>query len=110
MELRYKREVAVGGILIAGTLAFVVLWMWLRGQSFKKSVLVPVTFENVVGLKKGDPVRTSGVRVGSVKTIHLDSVGHVTVTLDVHDGPPPRSDATARIESQDLFGARYVEY
>lgn len=110
MELRYKREVAVGGLLLAGVAAFLVLMMWLKGKSFAKSVLVPVTFEDVMGLKVGDPVRTSGVRVGAVKKILLVSPGNVRVTLDVHDGPPPRDDAKARILSQDLFGARYIEY
>src|SRR5689334_12514174 len=110
MELRYKREVAVGGLLIVGTLAFVVLMMWLKGKSLRKSVLVPVTFEDVMGLKPGDPVRTSGVRVGAVKKIELKSPGNVLVTLDVLDGPPPKDDAKARILSQDLFGARYIEY
>jgi len=110
MELRYKREVAVGGLLIMGALAFVILMMWLKGKSFRKSVIIPVTFSDVMGLKQGDPVRTSGVRVGMVKDIKLISPGDVLVTLDVLDGPPPRDDAKAHILSQDLFGARYIEY
>jgi phospholipid/cholesterol/gamma-HCH transport system substrate-binding protein len=110
MELRYKREVAVGGLLIVGTLAFIILMMWLKGKSFRSSVLVPVTFEDVMGLKQGDPVRTSGVRVGAVRKIELKSPGNVLVTLDVLDGPPPKDDAKVRILSQDLFGARYIEY
>jgi len=110
MELRYKREVMVGAMMIMGALAFVILMMWLRGRSFKKSTPVDVTFEDVIGLKEGDPVRTSGVRVGSVKQIILESPGHVHVVLDVMHGQPPRDDAKARILSQDLFGARYIEY
>ena len=110
MELRYKREVAVGAMLVMGTLAFIALMMWLRGKSFRRSVIVPVTFSDVMGLKPGDPVRTSGVRVGAVKRIELVSPGNVTVYLDVHDGPPPKEDAKVRILSQDLFGARFIDY
>lgn len=110
MELRYKREVAVGAMLVMGTLAFIALMMWLRGKSFRASVIVPVSFEDVMGLKPGDPVRTSGVRVGSVKKIELVSPGNVRVYLDVHDGPPPKADAKVKILSQDLFGARFIDY
>jgi phospholipid/cholesterol/gamma-HCH transport system substrate-binding protein len=110
MELRYKREVAVGLMLVMGAAAFTFLMMWLRGKSFAKAVIVPVTFEDVAGLKEGDPVRTSGVRVGNVDQIVLESPGHVRVYLELRKGQPPREDATAKILSSDLFGARYVEY
>lgn len=110
MELRYKREASVGLLLILGAASFVFLMMWLRGKSLSGATIVAVTFEDVIGLKPGDPVRTSGVRVGAVKDIVLESPGHVRVTLEVKKGPPPRDDARARILSSDLFGARYVEY
>jgi len=110
MELRYKREAAVGLLLILGTAAFIVLMMWLRGKSFREGDVVHAQFDDVAGLKEGDPVRTSGVRVGSVKLIRLVSPGAVEVLFDVQQGPPPREDAKAEIRSADLFGARIVEY
>jgi len=110
MELRYRREAAVGFLLIIGTLTFVILMMWLRGKSFQAGEVVKVTFDDVAGLKEGDPVRTSGVAVGRIERIHLVSPGNVDVWLEIQTGPPPRADATARILSSDLFGARYVEY
>jgi phospholipid/cholesterol/gamma-HCH transport system substrate-binding protein len=108
MELRYKREALVGLILIIGAVSFVFLMMWLKGASFKKSHFVTATFSDVAGLKEGDPVRTSGVRVGAVKAIHLDAPGRVSVTLDVD--AQPQSDAKVRILSQDFFGARFIDY
>ena len=110
MELRYKREALVGLLLILGTAAFVVLMMWLRGKSFNEGDIVHAQFDDVAGLKEGDPVRTSGVRVGAVKSIHLVRPGAVDVYFDVQKGPPPREDARAEIRSADLFGARIVEY
>lgn len=110
MELRYRREAAVGLLLILGTAAFVVLMMWLRGKSFNQGDIIHAQFDDVAGLKEGDPVRTSGVLVGSVKTIHLVSPGVVDVFFDVRKGPPPREDAKAEIRSADLFGARIVAY
>ena len=89
---------------------FVLLMMWLRGKTFSEGQIVRVVFDDVAGLKQGDPVRTSGVRVGSVKRMALVSPGNVDVWFDVPRGQAPREDASARILSADLFGARYVEY
>lgn len=110
MELRYKREAAVGVLIVAGALLFVMMMMWLRGQSFRSGNMVHVVFDDVAGLKVGDPVRTSGVAVGQVRAIDLLAPGAVSVSFDVRQGPSPRTDAGASIKSADLFGARYVEY
>lgn len=110
MELRYRREVSVGVLLVVGTLAFVALMMWLRGSSLGKSHIVQVTFNDVMGLKEGDPVRTSGVRIGRVRRIDLDTAGHVIVQLEVNKGSQPHADARVRILSSDFFGARFIDY
>ena len=110
MELRYKREAAVGAMILGGALTFVFLMMWLRGSSLKRGELVHAAFDDVAGLKEGDPVRTSGVRVGVVKSIVLGGPDSVEVTFDVNGGQPPRADATVRILSQDFFGARFIAY
>lgn len=110
MELRYRKEATVGLLLVVGTVVFIWMMLWLRGKSFREGDIIHVTFDDVAGLKEGDPVRTSGVRVGSVKSIQLESPGNVVVGFDVRHGPPPRADAAARIVSADLFGARIIEY
>ncbi|MFI5207425.1 MAG: MlaD family protein [Gemmatimonadales bacterium] len=110
MELRYRREALVGLLLIAGGVAFVGLLMWLQGKSLRQGDVIHASFESVAGLKEGDPVRTSGVRVGNVRTIRLVTPGNVDVTFDVQHGPPPREDAQAQIIAADLFGARFIEY
>lgn len=110
MELRYRREAMVGVFLIVATLIFVLLLMWLRGQSLSRGEIVDVVFADVVGLKEGDPVRTSGVGVGTVKTIRLDRPGRVLVQLELKHRQEPRSDAQATVRSLDFFGARYIDY
>jgi phospholipid/cholesterol/gamma-HCH transport system substrate-binding protein len=110
MELRYRREAAVGALIIASAALFVFLMMWLRGQRWGQGELVHVVFNDVAGLKVGDPVRTSGVHVGNVQGIELLGPGRVNVVFDVSEGPTPRRDASAVIKAADLFGARYIEY
>ena len=110
MELRYKREAAVGLMIIVGALAFVFLMMWLRGKTLSHGEIVRVSFNDVGGLKEGDPVRTSGVTIGHVTTVRLVAAGNVEVSFDIKAGPSPHADASARIMSQDFFGAKFVDY
>jgi phospholipid/cholesterol/gamma-HCH transport system substrate-binding protein len=110
MELRYRREAAVGAMIIAGAVVFVFLLMWLRGQRLREGEVVHVVINDVAGLRVGDPVRTSGVNVGQVQTIALRGPGNVDVSFDVARGPSPREDASAVVKSADLFGARYIDY
>lgn len=110
MELRYRREAAVGVLIIVATAVFVFGIMWLRGKSLRTGALVEITFADVSGLKVGDPVRTSGVTVGQVQDIRLIAPGKVDVFLELTSARAPRRDARATVRSLDFFGARYVDY
>jgi phospholipid/cholesterol/gamma-HCH transport system substrate-binding protein len=110
VELRYRREATVGAFLIVAALVFVFGLMWLRGMSLSRGEVLDVVFADVVGLKAGDPVRTSGVGVGTVRSIQLDRPGRVVVQLELTHKQEPRSDAKATVRSLDLFGARYIDY
>jgi len=110
MELRYRREAAVGLFLIIATVIFVFGMMWLRGKSLRSGELVETTFSDVAGLKVGDPIRTSGVAVGQIKDIRLLRPGQVLVLMDLKGGQRPRSDARAVVRSLDLFGAQFLDY
>lgn len=110
MELRYRREAAVGVMIVVASALFVFLMMWLRGQSLRQGAVIRATFDDVAGLKEGDPVQTSGVAVGQVSRIALAGPGEVQVTFEVRHGPPAREDAAVAIKSKDFFGARFVDY
>jgi phospholipid/cholesterol/gamma-HCH transport system substrate-binding protein len=110
MELRYRREAGVGLLLIVATAIFIFLLIWLRGKSLRSGQLLEIAFDDVSGLKVGDPVRTSGVPVGQVNDIRLVAPGRVDVILKLHSAPAPREDARATVRLLDFFGARYVDY
>ena len=110
MELRYRREAAVGVFILVALLIFVFGMIWLRGKSLRSSELVETTFSDVAGLKVGDPIRTSGVAVGQIKEIRLLKPGQVLVLMNLKSGQRPRSDARAVVRSLDLFGAQYLDY
>src|SRR5512135_1150092 len=102
MELRYRREAAVGVLLIVATLVFVFGMIWLRGKPLRSGELIETTFSDVAGLKVGDPIRTSGVTVGAIKEIRLVKPGQVLVFMYLSGGQRPRSDARAVVRSLDL--------
>lgn len=111
MELSYKEEVGVGAMVIVGLVAFTAGMFWLTGRSItSKSVSVQVEFENVSGLKEGDPVRVSGVKKGRVGQVRLVSHGNVQVTLQLDPEVRPHIDASAVVASADFLGAKYVDY
>ena len=113
MDLTYKQEVGVGALVLAGVVLFVVGLFWFSGRSFgHKGVSVEVTFENVSGLKPGDPVVLSGVKVGRVAGVKVERVGHVVVTLEISGDPRfrPHSTATANVSSLDFFGNKVIDY
>lgn len=111
MDLTYKQEVGVGALVLAGLTLFVVGLFWFSGRSIRhKGVYAHVVFTNVAGLKEGDPVLVSGVKVGRVSKVSLERVGRVTVTLELSGEERPRTDASATISSLDFFGAKFVDY
>jgi phospholipid/cholesterol/gamma-HCH transport system substrate-binding protein len=110
MELRYRREAAVGLMIVVASVVFVLLMMWLRGQSLRQGQVLRATFDDVAGLKVGDPVQISGVGVGAVSRIELRGAGDVEVTFEVRHGPPAREDAAVSIKAKDFFGARFLDF
>ena len=112
MDLHYKQEVSVGLMVIAATALFAAGLAWLSGKHIgpTSAVRVPVQFTNVLGLKAGDAVQTSGVKVGRVQTVRLEDVGRVMVYLEVDPDQRPHSDATAAVAPLDIMGARYINY
>ncbi len=112
MDLHYKQELRVGMLVIVGVVIFTLGMLWLSGKTIGTSgtVIVPVRFSNVAGLRAGDPVQTSGVKVGRVANVVLRGVGDVMVYLEVSQAQRPHVDAQALVASADFFGAKYVDY
>jgi phospholipid/cholesterol/gamma-HCH transport system substrate-binding protein len=113
MDLTYKQEVGVGALVLAGLVIFVAGLFWFSGRSIgHKGIYANVVFANVAGLKQGDPVVTSGVKVGRVSKVSLERVGRVVVTLELSGEPRirPRTSATATVSSLDFFGNKVIDY
>lgn len=113
MDMTYKQEMGVGAMVLAGLVLFVVGLFWFSGRSIRhEGVVAKVVFTNVAGLKVGDPILISGVKVGRVSKVSLERVGKVMVTLELSGDPRvrPRTSAVATVTSVDFFGAKSIDY
>jgi phospholipid/cholesterol/gamma-HCH transport system substrate-binding protein len=112
MDLSYKREAAVGMVIIAAIVLFVVGTTWLSGRSVSGSSddYWKIQFRDAGNLKASSPVRISGVPVGRVEDIKLVEAGKVLVFISIPDRITPKVDATASIVAVGFVGDVAVEF
>ena len=65
-------------------------------------------FTDATSLNKGDDVRMSGVRVGTVQTIEVRDDRVAEVTFTVGDDVPMEQGTVAELRFRNLVGQRYL--
>jgi phospholipid/cholesterol/gamma-HCH transport system substrate-binding protein len=111
MDLSYKQEVTVGGLVLLAIGLFIAGTTWLSGRSIGSDSddYWHVQFHDVAGLKVSSAVRVSGVPVGRVEQIELAEPGKVLVGISLQDGIVPKTDATALVSSVGFVGDAVVD-
>ncbi len=66
-------------------------------------------FGRADGLHKGAPVRLAGVKIGTVGAVQLDQRYHAIMTLFLTQNIPLPDDTAAIIETDGVFGTKYIE-
>jgi phospholipid/cholesterol/gamma-HCH transport system substrate-binding protein len=107
-----KRAVIVGIFIIVG-LAFLVAGILVVGnlrETFKRKISLYAVFEDVGGLKEGNNIWFSGVKVGTVNNIKFYGRSQVSVTLNVETTAQPyiRKDAKVSISTDGLIGNKII--
>jgi phospholipid/cholesterol/gamma-HCH transport system substrate-binding protein len=112
MDLGYKQEVTVGGLVILAILLFIVGTTWLSGRSIggDPEDYWKIQFTQAGNLKVSSVVKISGVAVGKVEHIELLDVGKVLVSVSLPERIQPRVDATASIVAVGFVGDAAVEF
>lgn len=111
MDLHYKQEVTVGTLVVGAIVIFVLGTMWLGGRSLKTGTnTVQVSFEDVGNLKRGNPVKVSGVTLGNVEEIEFQGMGKVLVSIGLDPRVAPKADATAELSSVGLVGDLVIRF
>lgn len=112
MDLSYKKEVAVGSLVILAIVLFIVGTAWLSGRSVtaNEDEFWKIQFKTAGNLKSSSVVRISGVPVGKVERVQLVDVGKVLVSVTLPERIQPRVDATAQIVAVGFVGDAAIEF
>ncbi len=103
------RNILVGAgamVVLAGMFLFSYAAKPLGGA--RSAYPITAKFNRVDGLFKGDEVRMSGIRVGTVGAERLDKNYRAVVTLNIDAGVKIPLDTAAAVNTDGLFGSKFV--
>ncbi|MFD2870992.1 MlaD family protein [Mucilaginibacter ximonensis] len=107
-----KRAITVGLFLGLGLLVFLlgVFTLGSQSKSFSKSIHISAVFDDVAGLKTGNSVWFSGVKVGSITKIKFIGPGQVNVVMAVDEASQQyvHRNAGVHIGSDGLIGNKII--
>ncbi|MCX7822794.1 MAG: outer membrane lipid asymmetry maintenance protein MlaD [Syntrophobacterales bacterium] len=103
-------EVIVGIFISLGILAMGYISISLGKIEFlnRNEYTVYATFSNVSGLKKKAPVTMSGVEIGRVEDIVLDTNGRAKVVLKIKKDIKLSEDCIASVKTMGIIGDKYI--
>jgi phospholipid/cholesterol/gamma-HCH transport system substrate-binding protein len=107
-----KKAITVGIFLALGLVIFLLGVFTLGGQqkSFSKSIHISAIFDDVAGLKKGNNIWFSGVKVGTISSIHFTGPSKVDVIMRIDETSQVyiHRNAGVRISSDGLIGNKII--
>ena len=103
-------ETLIGAVVLAVAGAFLFFAYSSAGVGRETGYQLKAAFDRVDGLNVGSDVRLSGIKVGSVVSAALDpQTFRAEVTFTVHENIKLPDDSAAKIASQGLLGAYYLQ-
>jgi len=107
-----RRGVLVGFFVLLGILFFVagILMVGNLHETFKNKMEVVSLFDDVNGLQKGNNVWFSGVKVGTVSSLHFYGKSQVEVRIKIETKAQQyiRRDAMVKISSDGIIGNKIL--
>lgn len=102
-------ETVLGAFVLVGALIFLVFSYSEGDAGTVSGYKLSANFSSIGGLKVGDEVQVSGVKVGQVSYISLDSSQYLAkVTMEIDNNVNLPDDTVAMISSQSLLGGKYM--
>ncbi|NNM55072.1 MAG: MCE family protein [Spirochaetales bacterium] len=92
-------------------LILLTLYLLVNRVDFSGQKTLRVKFDYIGSIQVGSPVRKSGVKIGSVRSIEIDPVDQKTVyvTLSLYPGQIVRTSDHVSIVSGGILGDQYIE-
>jgi phospholipid/cholesterol/gamma-HCH transport system substrate-binding protein len=114
MKTEESKRFVLVSIFITLAIAILVAGIFMLGgqqKRFVKSVQAIAVFKDVSGLKVGNNIWFSGVKIGTVKDIELTGNKQVRVTMNIEEASHQfiRKDAKVRLGSESLIGNKIIE-
>ncbi|WP_257656840.1 MlaD family protein [Parapedobacter lycopersici] len=107
-----KRTIIVGIFVLVGIIILVAGILVLGGQQnrFSSTVKVSTVFDDVSGLKSGNNVWFSGVKIGTIKAINFKNLQEVEIEMVIEEKSRQfvRKDAVAKIGSEGFIGNKLI--
>ncbi|GAB5519386.1 MAG: MlaD family protein [Rhodothermales bacterium] len=105
--VKYSNELKVGIAIVAAVVVFVLGVRYFQDVPlFRGTYDLNSSFESAGGLIAGNPVRVSGVGVGKVREVKLNSeTGMVDVRIRIDEGIRIPEGSTATVTGFDALGA-----
>lgn len=102
-------ETVLGAVVLLGAFVFLV-YSYGKGDIAEVSGYpVYAEFSGIGGLKVGDSVEISGVKIGQVSDVSLDHTKFLAkVTMEIEDSIKLPDDTAALISSVSMLGGRYL--
>ncbi len=109
MDNKIKRTL-VGIYITGGVILFIVFYVLLSGKiSLRATQEIKVYFDDITGLRTGDPVIVYGIEKGKVKSFHLEGE-RVLVILAIDRGLQLFDDTKISIRLVNYLGSdRYIK-
>jgi phospholipid/cholesterol/gamma-HCH transport system substrate-binding protein len=112
VKLNFERwgETILGAIVAVVAVGFFAFAAAQAGQTGASNGYdLTARFQRVDGISVGSDVRVSGVKVGAVRAVSLDSETYLAqLTLTIDSTVQVLDDSTARIATDGLLGGAYV--
>lgn len=113
MDQSENRKAFIVGIFLAlGLILFVVGILTLGGsqKTFSKSIHISATFDDVAGLKQGNNVWFSGVKVGTISAVRFTGPSQVDVKMRIDENSQQyiHRNAGVKISSDGLIGNKII--
>ncbi|MEP7170246.1 MAG: MlaD family protein, partial [Bacteroidota bacterium] len=111
-ETSNKRPVIVGIFVFIG-LIFLVAGILMVGnlhETFKKKMKIVSLFDDVNGLQTGNNIWFSGVKIGTVSSLHFYGKSQVEVSMKIETKAQQyiRKDAKVKIGTDGLIGNKIL--
>ena len=107
---RNALETAIGALVLAAAGGFLALsYQAADIGSVGSGYAVKARFDRVDGLKQGADVRMSGIRVGKIKGMQLETDTYLAVVeMEIDGAVKVPDDTSAEIVSESLLGGRFM--